>query len=80
MRNPNKSSEDGRFTSAVLNEAHIRQMVDDGLTRGQIAERIGCDPKTLRRFLTRHGIDPVRGQPGVAAKQAISGSLWTAWR
>lgn len=81
MRNKNKSNEDGRFTAAELKESVIRQLADDGLTRGQIADRLRVDPKTLRRALLKYGIDPVRGQPGVAPKPPpVANTLWSVWR
>lgn len=80
MRNPNKSG-NGMFAPSTLSEAHIRQMADEGMTRGQIAARLGVDPKTLRRALIEYGIDPVRCNPGVGPKPpAISLALFSVWR
>ncbi|WP_135535351.1 hypothetical protein [Halostella pelagica] len=38
-------------------ESHLRDLVDDGLTPGQMAAAMGCTAATVYRYLDRHGID-----------------------
>ena len=79
MSNPYKRA-NGQFRAADIDEVAIRGMIADGLTRKQIIDRIRCSPKTLRKFLDQHGLDPVRCKNGVApapAPATVSGALWS---
>jgi hypothetical protein len=86
MRNPVQHT-DGRFGRKDLDLAYVKQLADEGKSRTEICRLIGCDPKVLRRFLAKHGINPARGAMGGAAVNRYappavqaSNPLWTAWR
>lgn len=44
------------FTYRKLNEAQVRKLVRQGLSKGAIAKQLGCSWQTLHRFMKERGI------------------------